>query len=98
MQKVAQGEGQRADAAREYLLTTPPLTNYELIVWEAFGILDSERPSGMGFASIPFRAILAYADYCEMNRGEREAFVKEIVAMDRVLVDAHRTMEKAAAK
>lgn len=68
-------------------------------MWEGFGVLSSERSSAMGgMCPIPFRAILAYADYAEMILDEREMFVSQVLTLDAMLVSARNRQAAKSSK
>lgn len=96
LQTSAQGVGPAAEFSRSILESRPQLTPGANIVWEAFGELFIDRPPAMsGMTSIPFAAILQYADYAEMTRTDREIFVQQIRILDNILVSKRNA---AAAK
>lgn len=75
------------EMCRATLATRPVLTTAEQIIWDAFGDLSTERVSGMSYGPIPYRAILAYADFNGFSRSETEELIQNISVLDRMLVD-----------
>jgi hypothetical protein len=66
----------------------PDLTPYELLFWQAFGHLSTERDHGMARGPIPWSKVVAYARYHEMSRQETDILIRVIRTVDIAFLNA----------
>ena len=77
----ATGPAQERAIAR--LNGAPPIKRYALLYWNAFWTLGTTRPVAVsGRVSIPFTAILAYADEYRYEGRMRTEFIRIIQRLD----------------
>jgi hypothetical protein len=76
----------RAASAQRVLDDCPPLTLQQIVYWEAFQTLNSERAIGMSIGPIPWSKIIAYSKEYGMTRMERDRLIEAIRALDSVFV------------
>lgn len=69
--------------AQRTLDKQPVLSPDAIPYWFAFGELSTERSTGMSLGPIPFRAMLAYAEYYELSRMQTDLLLKYVSAIDR---------------
>lgn len=80
------------------LVERPELADHLVYVWNAFQIVSTDRPSGMGLAPIPFSAIDRFAmRYGIDGLDEFERLRRLIGEMDRALLDDLRSEQEREA-
>lgn len=84
------------------LLDRPELFDHLDHIWNAFQIVSTDRPSGMGLAPIPFSAIDRFARRYEIRSVDEFDRLRRLIGeMDRALLDdvrAENEREAAAKK
>ncbi|WP_430515410.1 phage tail assembly chaperone [Aureimonas ureilytica] len=98
LERVEREDGKTPPALRD----RPELADHLVYIWNAFQIVSTDRPSGMGLAPIPFSAIDRFARrYAIACVDEFERLRRLIGEMDRALLDdlaAEQERDRAARK
>lgn len=81
---IKSGIEKRVQRAEQWLLRTQvSVPAYAEFYWQAFGLLQTERPLGMGgFGAIPVTKILEYARHYGLSPNETSDLVSIVLRLD----------------